>query len=253
MAKHERGHRAIEERLRSGLRSVANQEPDGDWQDVTDRAASMFSPLAIHRHTRRRRLATVAAAAIVLIAVAGVAAVWPGGSNEQGRVRPAAEIASSDTTGSAGSGSATAPPVVLGNDLATLVKAAQPTTCCTDTSADQATFTLDEGLAVRLVRTPITTHAPEDPRRDLVGASYVTLRGGGVALTGGRGGDVVVRFDCANDRYELRSAAGHVPALLTFAPVLSARAGCDRMSVSAPTECLGGPLDGGPCSESDGG
>ena len=251
--KNEHGDHAIEERLRSGLRSVANQKPSGDWQDVANRAASMFSPLAIDRHTRQRRLATVAAAAIVLIAVAGVAAIWPGGSKERGRARPAAEIASSDTTGSTGSGSSTATTVVLGHDLASLVDAAQPTTCCTDTTANQATFTLDEGLAVRLVRTPITTHAPEDPRRDLVGASYVTLPGGGVVLTGGRGGDVVVRFDCANDRYELRSAAGHVAALLAFAPALSAPAGCSRMSVSAPTECLGGPLDGGPCHESGGG
>lgn len=152
-----------------------------------------------------------------------------------------------------------------GKDLAGAVRSVKGVAeCCDVIGPDQVTFVLGSGDSVELRRSPITARSLEDPRRGLHSDDYKKLEGGGLVLTGtNESGQLVVVFDCGSEtssssvtRYSLATAFGAEDAVLAIVPGLSTAVGCtrprsvsQRVSVSAPTECLGLPSDPPGCGK----
>jgi hypothetical protein len=103
---------------------------------------------------------------------------------------------------------------------------------CCEGDESRVEFTLAVGGTGSLVREEVDVHRPADARRGLDAHVFRSVEGG-VFLTDG----AAARFDCGSWRYTLNVGDGADLAAATSA--VSAAAGCERVTVSAPTECLG--------------
>lgn len=113
---------------------------------------------------------------------------------------------------------------------------------CCEVTDDGIRFTWSGG-AIGTLRIDGTDAAdPADPRDGMENPQYVTDEAG-TFLSDGE----LARFDCGTSRYSLTVAGG--PSAAEVVVTVSAAAGCDRVSIAAPTRCLAQLTDPAACVE----
>lgn len=113
--------------------------------------------------------------------------------------------------------------------------------CCRG-SGDLVEFTWAGGEPATLSREPIDQAAPSDPRRGLTQPQYVADAVGTYLFD-----STTMRFDCGTVRYTLSTPPGQRDA--ASVSLISAGAGCERVGVATPTECMGSADDPAACNE----